>query len=159
MNIDPGLVRTDFGQGVSDHAVFDKAAAIRTQVFQVEQGYDPEFDELDKESAIHFIAEVPTSIALEHDAQLIDGEFHAVAAGRIYQAFRGHGLGNIILKKMMDTAQRLGANRLILHSQANKTGFYMKHGFAVIQHEGKDWCFDEDGQPHVGMQLNCDNTY
>lgn len=32
MKIDPGLVRTDFGQGVSDQALFDKAAAIRTQV-------------------------------------------------------------------------------------------------------------------------------
>lgn len=32
MKIDPGVVRTDFGQGLSDQALFDKAAAIRTQV-------------------------------------------------------------------------------------------------------------------------------
>lgn len=32
MKIDPNIVRTDFGQGVSDQALFDKAAAIRTQV-------------------------------------------------------------------------------------------------------------------------------
>ena len=32
MKIDPGSVRTDFGQGESDQALFDKAAAIRTQV-------------------------------------------------------------------------------------------------------------------------------
>ena len=165
-------------------------SVLRLQVFQIEQGFDPEFDELDKDSAIHFVAELPASIAREHDAQMIEGEYHAVAAGRIYQvlyrpdadskpdrptyplemvfslgrvcclkAFRGHGLGNIILKKMMDTAQRLGANRLTLHSQADKTGFYLKHGFAVVQHECKDWCFDEDGQPHVGMQLTCGNLY
>ncbi|KAL0042739.1 hypothetical protein WJX79_009274 [Trebouxia sp. C0005] len=89
MTIHPGLVRTDFGQGVSDQALFDKAAAIRTQVFQIEQGFDPEFDELDKESAIHFVAE----------------------------------------------------------------------DLSVVQHEGQDWCFDEDGQPHVGMQLTCESSY
>ncbi len=156
------------------------------QVFQVEQGYDPEFDELDKDSAIHFIAEVPVSVAKQYDNNVKDGEFHAVAAGRFYQVlykpgdskpdgptyplemvfslgrlcclkpFRGQGIGKLLLEKMMSTAKRLGANKLILHSQADKVGFYTKNGFTVIQHEGKDWCFDEDGQPHVGMHLECD---
>lgn len=159
------------------------------QVFQVEQGYETEFDELDKDSAIHFIAELPASTAQIYNTDVPNGEFYAIAAGRIYQMlykpegdgkpdrptyplemvfslgrvccrtpFRGQGIGRLILNKMMDTAQRLGADRLILHSQADKVEFYIKSGFVVIQHAGNDWCFDEDGQPHVGMQFICDNA-
>lgn len=154
-------------------------------MFQIEQGYDPEFDELDKDSAIHFIAELPASVAQEY-CQNVQDINHAVAAGRIYQVLykpegdskpdgptyplemvfsigrvcclkplRGHGLGHLILGKMMNTAKRLGADRLVLHAQADKVAFYTKSGFSVIQYQGGDWCFNEDGTPHIGMQLAC----
>ena len=161
---------------------------ISPQVFQQEQGYQDEFDELDKESAIHFIAEVPTHIAAQVDPSLQAGEYHAVAAGRIYQmlyqpgkdskpnspsyplemvfalgricclqSFRGHGLGRMVLNKMTSTAKRLGANKLVLNAQADKVAFYAKSGFSIIQLDGQDWCMEDEGNPHVGMQLLCDN--
>ena len=161
-------------------------ASCRLQVFQIEQGFESEFDDLDQDSAIHFIAEIPADTARQFDPALTGCDPVAVAAGRIYQvmyrpdsnkpdaptypmemvfsigrvcclkAFRGQGLGQLILRKMTDSAKRLGANRLILHSQVDKVAFYQKDGFSVIQHDGRDWQFDEDGQPHVGMQLSLD---
>lgn len=161
--------------------------ALDPQVFQLEQGYQNEFDDTDRDSAIHFIAEVPTSIATQYDPELQSGDYQAVAAGRIYQvlyqpgkdskpnspsyplemvfalgricclkAFRGHGLGRLILDKITSTAQRLGANKLVLDAQADKVAFYTKSGFSIIQVDGKDWCFEEEGNPHIGMQLVCE---
>lgn len=153
-----------------------------------EQGYYPEFDDLDTTSAIHFTAEVPSDIARTIDESLQGSAAYAVATARIYQllykpdggppdgptyplemvfcigrvaclkAFRGHGIGSLILEKAMSTAKRLGADRLVLHSQADKTGFYKRAGFSTMQVNGEDWCFDEDKHPHVGMQLTCDAT-
>ncbi|KAL3155014.1 hypothetical protein ABBQ38_011537 [Trebouxia sp. C0009 RCD-2024] len=188
MPIDHSAIRLDFGQGHSDKDVYDKAAAIRTQVFQVEQGYKNEFEQRDGDAAIHFIAEVPASVAAQLDSNLHGGgEYQAVAAGRIYQLlykaeegkpnspayplemvfslgricclkpFRGQGLGHLILEKMVSTAKRLGANRLVLNAQADKVGFYARSGFTAIQQDGKDWCFEDEGNPHVGMQLLCDS--
>lgn len=155
-------------------------------MFIREQGYYPEFDALDTTNAIHFVAELPTETARTVDSTVTSNEPYAVATARIYQllyqsqggppdgptyplemvfcigrvaclkAFRGHGIGTLILEKAMSTAKRLGANRLVLHSQADKTGFYQRAGFSAVQVEGKDWCFDEDKHPHVGMQLTCD---
>lgn len=155
------------------------------QVFIKEQGYFPEFDELDTTNAIHFIAQLPAALAQDIDSTEHDGGFCAIATARIYQllynpdggppdgptyplemvfcigrvaclkAFRGHGIGKLILDKAMSTAKRLGANKLVLHAQADKVGFYKRAGFDVIQSDGKDWCFDEDKHPHVGMQLLC----
>lgn len=81
------------------------------------------------------------------------------ALGRIccLKPLRGQGLGLLILNKMMSIAERLGANRLVLAAQADKTGFYAKSGFSVIQQDGKDWCFEDEGNPHIGMQLVCDS--
>ena len=138
--------------------------------------------------AIHFIAEVPTAVAAQFDPSLQGGEYHAVAAGRIYQklykagsksepnspayplqivfslgricclrSFRGQGIGVLILNKMVSIAKRLGANKLVLDAQAGKVGFYAKSGFSVIQQDGQDWCFEDEGNPHVGMQLVCDS--
>lgn len=157
-------------------------------MFQVEQGYKHEFDQLDGDAAIHFVAEVPASVAAQLDSSLHGGgEYQAVAAGRIYQLlykaeeckpnspayplemvfslgricclkpFRGQGLGLLILNKMVSTAKRLGANKLVLNAQADKVGFYARSGFTVIQQDGKDWCFEDEGNPHVGMQLLCDS--
>ena len=156
------------------------------QVFIHEQGYYPEFDDLDATSAIHFVAQVPLDAARAVDESVDGSEPYAVATARIYQllykpeggppdgpsyplemvfcigrvaclkAFRGHGIATLILEKAMSTAKRLGANRLVLHSQADKTGFYKRAGFTALQVDGHDWCFDEDKHPHVGMQLTCD---
>ena len=153
----------------------------------MEQGFESEFDDLDKDTAIHFIAEVPIDVARQIDPELTGNDQAAVAAGRMYQvpyrpdvskpdapsyplelvfsvgrvcclkAFRGQGLGQLILGKMTNSATRLGANRIILHSQVDKVAFYTKYGFSVIQVNDKDWAFDEDGQPHIGMQMLLDN--
>ena len=79
--------------------------------------------------------------------------------GRIccLQSFRGQGIGLLILNKMVSIAKRLGANKLVLDAQADKVEFYAKSGFSVIQQDGKDWCFEDEGNPHVGMQLVCDS--
>ena len=155
-------------------------------MFIKEQGYFPEFDELDTTNAIHFIAQIPAATAKSVDESVQEEGFHAIATARIYQllynpdgvppdgpeyplqmvfcigrvaclkTYRGHGIGKLILDKAFSTASRLGANKIVLHSQADKVGFYKQAGFSVIQVDGKDWCFEEDKHPHVGMQRLCD---
>lgn len=121
---------------------------IRAIVFMEEQGIR-HADEMDGHdfAALHVLGEV-------------DGE--PVACGRIrYQgdraflqrlavrrAWRSRGVGNDLLRFMLDQCRKDGFYCFELHAQTRAMGFYRRNGFTVCGEE-----FEEAGIPHVHMRL------
>lgn len=121
--------------------------AVREQVFIVEQKVpeDEEFDDLDPRS-VHALA--------------FDAEGRPIATGRltpehkigrmaVLAEWRGKGVGDAILRVLLEQARAMGYPELALHSQVHAIPFYAKHGFVA---EGAE--FDECGIAHRLMRLS-----
>lgn len=126
------------------HQLGLRAAAIRHQVFVVEQDVpvDLELDEHDA-AAVHALA--------------FDGE-EAVGTGRllsdahigrmaVLDAYRGRGVGGMLLTALVDQARRRNDEFVLLAAQCHAQGFYLAHGF---EPEGE--VFMDAGIPHVLMR-------
>lgn len=121
--------------------------AVREQVFIVEQKVpeDEEFDDLDPRS-VHALA--------------FDAEGRPIATGRltpehkigrmaVLAEWRGKGVGDAILRVLLEQARAMGYPELSLHSQVHAIPFYAKQGFVA---EGAE--FDECGIAHRVMRLS-----
>jgi predicted GNAT family N-acyltransferase len=119
---------------------------VRRRVFIEEQGV-PEDDEWDAADPIawHVLA--------------IDGKRDAVGTGRlepcgkigrvaVLDRFRGRGVGQAIMRCLVNHATDSGFEAVYLHAQTAATDFYRRLGFRA---EGP--VFDEVGIPHVRMRL------
>ncbi|HZH44557.1 MAG TPA: GNAT family N-acetyltransferase [Lysobacter sp.] len=69
----------------------------------------------------------------------------------VLAALRGRGIGDALLRALLDEARRLGWRRLRLHAQAPAVGFYARHGFLPSGTR-----FLEAGIEHQAMQLTLD---
>ena len=125
------------------------AFALRREVFTQEQGFaEPDSDKWD-EQAFHVI--------LWEDRQ-------PIATGRVYfegshvdiahvgrvcikKAFRGRGLGRILLERLEYAARTEGANKAILGAQVQAVPFYEKVGYRVY---GKEYM--DEHCPHRWME-------
>ena len=123
------------------------AKTVREKVFIEEQGFSYDYDETD-EIAVHMV--------------MFDGDA-PVAACRIFagdkpdvyilgrlavkKAYRSRGIGSALLEKAKAQAKKLGAKKLILHSQMQAQDFYAKNGFAAYG----EIEYEEDC-PHIWMQ-------
>lgn len=119
-----------------DQEIFQTAAEIRRLVFMEEQGFSNEFDHVDK---------------LAYHAVVFDGET-PVACGRYYgscdpfhigriaviPAYKGKGVGAVIMKALEDFARQNGAGVLTLSAQTRAVAFYEKLGFCRIGAEYMD---------------------
>lgn len=122
--------------------------SIRTEVFIMEQGFEDEFDDIDK---------VASHICL------YDGE-RAVGAGRIFKEgqsetyhlgricilkeYRGQNLGDFLVREMVKKAAKLGGKRCILGAQTRAREFYEKIGFVTFGEEYMD-----EHCPHIMMEM------
>ena len=128
----------------------DRAAleAIRRAVFIVEQHVpeDLEWDDVDAR-CVH-------ALALAHDARgapigcgrlLPDGHIGRMA---VLARWRGRGVGDALLVRLMDVARARGDARILLHAQVAAMPFYARHGFVP---QGPP--FEEAGIAHQTMGL------
>lgn len=119
---------------------------VRNSVFVVEQQIPPEveFDELDGQCH-HFIAR--------------DTECHPIGTGRlspegklgrmaVLREWRGRGVGESLLRALIEKAHNLGLTTITAHAQLTALGFYEKFGFI---REGE--AFTEAGRPHQAIRL------
>lgn len=119
--------------------------AVREPVFVQEQNVplDMEWDELD-----------PLS---QHVLALDDGG-RPVGTGRltpdqrigrmaVLPEWRGHGVGEALLHRLIEQAKALGYPAIELHAQVDAIGFYERNGFNAY---GED--FDEAGIRHRHMR-------
>ena len=122
------------------------AKLIRTQVFICEQGIT-EADEWDDQDVIsqHFlIYDQDQPIAT---ARLLQN--HSVGRVAVVKAYRGQGLGQMIMLEIISYAQKQGLSVLTLSSQVHVISFYEKLGFTV---QGNP--YDECGISHIEMTMN-----
>ncbi|CAM4365275.1 hypothetical protein F901_00391 [Acinetobacter dispersus] len=122
------------------------AKLIRTLVFIQEQGI-AEADEWDEQDAIsqHFVIyDQDQPIAT---ARLLQN--NSVGRVAVLKAYRGQGLGQMIMLNIIDFAQQQGRVFLHLSSQVHAMSFYQQLGFVVQGDE-----YDECGIPHIEMIMS-----
>jgi predicted GNAT family N-acyltransferase len=122
------------------------AKLIRTQVFICEQGIT-EADEWDDQDLIsqHFVIyDQDQPIAT---ARLLEN--NSVGRVAVLKAYRGQGLGQMIMLEIISYAQKQRRSVLTLSSQVHAISFYEKLGFTV---QGNS--YDECGISHIEMTMS-----
>jgi predicted GNAT family N-acyltransferase len=120
--------------------------AVRRAVF-IEEQRVPEHLEWDEEDerACHVLA---TSL---QGAPIGTGRLKQdcyIGRMAVLQAWRGRGVGRMILRTLLDIAQKQGCSVVRLHAQTHAIEFYARLGFSAFGEE-----FDEAGIPHRQMEL------
>ena len=130
----------------------DLVAPIRLQVFVEEQGVpeDMEWDEFDQD-AWHAIAKFNDQVVGTGRLILQTNDHIQMAKiGRmaVLKDHRSQGIGQHILRALIQKGKEKGAQAFILHAQTHAIPFYASEGF-----EPHGPIFDEAGIPHVEMRL------
>jgi predicted GNAT family N-acyltransferase len=122
---------------------------IRKTVF-IEEQRVPEELELDEEDAhaIHALAQLNTQPIGTARLVNLGGGQAQIGRMAVLEQFRGHGIGQQILKQLILYAREKGISSLVLHSQVSAIPFYEKMGFIA---QGP--IYDEAGIPHRNMML------
>lgn len=123
---------------------------IRLKVFVDEQGV-PEEEEIDEQDAdcLHFLLRFegkPCGTARLLD----DGHIGRVA---LLEAFRGRGLGRVLMQEVIACACARGMKECLLNAQTGALGFYEALGF-----KARGEVFMEAGIAHREMQLTMDSS-
>ena len=121
------------------------AKFIRKQVFIIEQNI-PEEEGWDDQDMIsdHFVVyDQDQPIAT---ARLLQN--NSVGRVAVLKAYRGQGIGRMIMLEIIRQAHQQDRKFLQLSSQVHAISFYEKLGFSI---QGD--AYDECGIPHIKMQL------
>jgi predicted GNAT family N-acyltransferase len=80
---------------------------------------------------------------------MLDHGDHEVKIGRmaVLKNLRERGIGQSIIRFLMEHARSRGRTKAILHAQVSAEGFYLKEGYLPIGE-----VFDEVGIPHRTME-------
>lgn len=111
------------------HKDTEQLRAIREAVFISEQHVPKslEWDASDPECT-HVIAIDDDGVSIATGRLVPDGSIGRMA---VLKAWRGRGVGNAIMEKLVDEARRNGFRSLKLSSQEHAVGFYQRHGFVA----------------------------
>ncbi len=126
------------------------AKFVREQVFIMEQNIsvEEEWDRHDTLSTHFVIYDQKQAIATAR--LLSDGHVGRVA---VLKAYRGHGIGKLIMQYIIGYAEQQQRNELILSAQVHAIPFYDALGFSVMGESYLD-C----GIPHVDMSMTLGST-
>ncbi|MEO8740623.1 MAG: GNAT family N-acetyltransferase [Casimicrobiaceae bacterium] len=118
---------------------------VRRLVFIVEQGVtaDLEWDGIDHECQ-HSLAEDEEARPIGCARLLPDGHIGRVA---VLAHWRGCGVGDALLVRLMELARDLGHRRVALSAQTHALAFYARHGFVAYGPE-----YDDAGILHRAME-------
>jgi predicted GNAT family N-acyltransferase len=121
--------------------------AVRTAVFIEEQNI-PESEEWDAEDALadHALARTIDGQAIATGRLTLDGKIGRMA---VLKEWRGQGVGEALLRHLLERAANRGLRRLALHAQVYAIPFYARAGFVV---DGAE--FVECDIPHQTMVLD-----
>jgi len=129
-----------------------EASPIRFRVFVEEQGV-PRSIELDDLDAVCVHA-----IAYDDDPAASDDAGTPIGTGRllpdghigrmaVLEQWRRHGVGTMILNKLMEKAKERGHEEVRLSAQVHALDFYRRHGFQPLGE-----IYEEAGIPHRKMR-------
>ncbi|MGV8940074.1 MAG: GNAT family N-acetyltransferase [Lysobacter sp.] len=135
----------DYASGLAD------LRAVRETVFVHEQGVPLalEWDELDP-SCHHVIARDANGNPIGTGRLTPDRSIGRMA---VLPQWRGRGIGDALLRALVDQGRRLGWHELSLHAQVRAIGFYARHGFLPRGER-----FQEAGIEHQDMHTLLDAT-
>lgn len=125
----------------------DALRAVRTEVFIVEQAIpeDEEWDEHDARSH-HVIARDPQGRPIGTGRLT---PLHTIGRMAVVRAWRGKGVGEAVLRSLVERAREMRLPAVELHAQTHAIPFYAREGFVAFGDE-----YDECGIPHRSMRLD-----
>lgn len=123
--------------------------SVRETVFVQEQSVplDLEWDELDP-LCHHVLARDDAGLPIGTGRLTPE---HKIGRMAVLAPWRGQGVGDALLRALLDQARALGWRRITLHSQATAVAFYVRHGFLPSGDP-----FVEAGIDHQAMELLLD---
>ncbi len=133
----------EWGQGES------AIRLIRETVFVREQGVplELEWDGLDP-ACRHLLAWNDHGEPVGTARLYQEGTRAKLGRMAVLGAYRGHGVGRSLLRRLLDLAQEQGVTEVRLAAQVSAIGFYEREGFRAVGE-----MFDDAGIPHRAMTL------
>ncbi len=124
----------------------EEAKRIREEVFVEEQGFEEEFDTIDRE-AIHLVIFEEDKAVATCRAFLgkEEGEY-VIGRLAVRKEYRGQAYGREIVRAGEEEIRILGGRRVRLAAQTRARGFYEKCGYSV---QGEE--FMDAVCPHIWM--------
>ena len=122
-----------------------QASRIRFKVFVEEQGV-PRAIELDEKDplCVHALAFDERGAAVGTGRLLPDAHIGRMA---VLEEWRNHGIGAMVLNKLIEKAKELGHEEVLLSAQVHALEFYRRHGFQPVGE-----IYQEAGIPHRDMR-------
>lgn len=124
------------------------AARLREEIFIAEQGFQNEFDNIDRTAWHVLVSEngVPCGTGRVFESPAGSGCYHL---GRIAvkKSYRKHHIGSLVLKKLEEKAVDLGAKELQLSAQLQARGFYERNGYQAFGS-----VYPDEHVPHISMK-------
>ncbi len=124
-----------------------QAKEIRQKVFIEEQGFEREFDDIDK-IAVHFVVFDDFDLPIATCRVFQDEKKGTYILGRlaVIKENRDKNIGARIVAEAESYVKQMGGDQLKLHAQCRITEFYSRLGFAAFGEVE-----EEEGCPHVWM--------
>lgn len=128
----------------------DPARTIREIVFVEEQGFQHEFDDIDK-VAFHLVAYSERGEAVATCRFFEDASRECYILGRlaVLNTYRGRGIGHALLAEVENFVRQRGGKLISLHAQCRAEAFYAKAGYLAYGEVE-----DDEGCPHIWMRKN-----
>ena len=135
----------------ADNDLPDAARQIRHEVFQVEQGYENEFDDIDFE-AVHVVlldGTTPLGCCRAYESREDNDAEGTWLLGRlaVLPSYRGHHYGPKIVAHAEKIARERGAKQMRLHAQTHAVPMYESCGYVAVS----DIDLEDEGEPHRWM--------
>lgn len=134
-----------------DVAIYDKAHSdemmIRNRVFQDEQGFEDEFDEIDENNRAKHMVIYKNGEPIATCRFFKINDEYKIGRIAVVKEYRGQGIGKMIVRCAEEKVYELGGRELCLSSQVRAQGFYEKIGYVT---EGE--IYMDQMCPHIKMR-------
>ena len=125
----------------------DDAILIRKVVFEDEQGFEEEFDELDESDKVKHMVFYKDSKPIGTCRYYMENDEYRIGRLAVIKEYRGKGIGQLIVRCAEDKILEIGGKEIVLSAQVRAKGFYEKMGYIA---EGE--IYMEEMCPHIKMR-------
>ena len=138
---------------VAHTAALPDLRRVRDEVFVAEQGVPAELerDAARDPSCVHVLARLEDGTPIGTGRLTPDRHIGRMA---VRKPWRGHGVGDALLRALLDAAWLQGTQAVHLNAQVDAVGFYARHGFVPVGER-----FMEAGIAHQAMARTLDGPH
>lgn len=128
----------------------DLIQAIRQQVFQVEQGVDPELDfDGQDEASVHLLAAIQGKPIATARIRYLSDQLAKIERVAVLADYRGKGIGTAVMEGAIAHLSTQSISQIKVNAQLQAIPFYERLGFIKWGDP-----FNEAGISHIEMRLN-----